>query len=181
MGEIRKTDDGSGSSIEGEAGKAEADAVKKEKEDNKDNTQVVDPDLSDVESTEAANDKEYDENGDLIVPDYETGDIGDDPDADGEETWTDTSENDLDIVKSKIVRYDPNIFYNIAQADTSKAGRIRYSLQTGQDDDVTWTEFNSDKKLTRTDSCDGQTASHGGSPVVVTANGHKKSWMPVYK
>ena len=71
---------------------------------------------------------------DLIVPDYETGDIGDDPDADGEETWTDTSENDLDIVKSKIVRYDPNIFYNIAQADTSKAGRIRYSLQTGQDD-----------------------------------------------
>lgn len=176
MGEIRKTDDGSGSSIEGEAGKAEADAVKKEKEDNKDNTQVVDPDLSDVEGTEAANDKEYDENGDLIVPDYETGDIGDDPDADGEETWTDTSENDLDIVKSKIVRYDPNIFYNIAQADTSKAGRIRYSLQTGQDDDVTWTEFNSDKKLTRTDSCDGQTASHGGSPVVVTANGHKKSW-----
>lgn len=176
MGEIRKTDDGSGNSIEGEAGKAEADAVKKEKEDNKDNTQVVDPDLSDVEGTEAANDKEYDENGDLIVPDYETGDIGDDPDADGEETWTDTSENDLDIVKSKIVRYDPNIFYNIAQADTSKAGRIRYSLQTGQDDDVTWTEFNSDKKLTRTDSCDGQTASHGGSPVVVTANGHKKSW-----
>ena len=176
MGEIRKTDDGSGSSIEGEAGKAEADAVKKEKEDNKDNTQVVDPDLSDVESTEAANDKEYDENGDLIVPDYETGDIGDDPDAEGEETWTDTSENDLDIVKSKIVRYDPNIFYNIAQADTSKAGRIRYSLQTGQDDVVTWTEFNSDKKLTRTDSCDGQTASHGGSPVVVTANGHKKSW-----
>lgn len=176
MGEIRKTDDGSGSSIEGEAGKAEADAVKKEKEDNKDNTQVVDPDLSGVEGTEAANDKEYDENGDLIVPDYETGDIGDDPDADGEETWTDTSENDLDIVKSKIVRYDPNIFYNIAQADTSKAGRIRYSLQTGQDDDVTWTEFNSDKKLTRTDSCDGQTASHGGSPVVVTANGHKKSW-----
>lgn len=75
-GEIRKTDDGSGSSIEGEAGKAEADAVKKEKEDNKDNTQVVDPDLSDVEGTEAANDKEYDENGDLIVPDYETGDIG---------------------------------------------------------------------------------------------------------
>ncbi len=98
-------------SIEGEAGKAEADAVKKEKEDNKDNTQVVDPDLSDVESTEAANDKEYDENGDLIVPDYETGDIGDDPDADGEETWPDTSENDLDIVKSKIVRYDPNIFF----------------------------------------------------------------------
>lgn len=176
MGEIRKTDDGSGSSIEGEAGKAEADAVKKEKEDNKDNTQVVDPDLSDVEGTEAANDKEYDENGDLVIPDYETGDIGDDPDAEGEETWTDTSENDLDIVKSKIVRYDPNIFYNIAQADTSKAGRIRYSLQTGQDDVVTWTEFNSDKKLTRTDSCDGQTASHGGSPVVVTANGHKKSW-----
>ena len=176
MGEIRKTDDGSGSSIEGEAGKAEADAVKKEKEDNKDNTQVVDPDLSGVEGTEAANDKEYDENGDLVVPDYETGDIGDDPDAEGEETWTETSENDLDIVKSKIVRYDPNIFYNIAQVDTSKAGRIRYSLQTGQDDDVTWTEFNSDKKLTRTDFCDGQTASHGGSPVVVTANGHKKSW-----
>ena len=81
MGEIRKTDDGSGSSIEGEAGKAEADAVKKEKEDNKDNTQVVDPDLSDVEGTEAANDKEYDENGDLIVPDYETGGIGDDLDG----------------------------------------------------------------------------------------------------
>lgn len=176
MGEIRKTDEGSGTSIEGDAGKKEADEIKAEKEKNKDNTTVINPDQSDQDGTEASNDKQYDENGDVVIPDYDTGELGDDPDAEGDGNWSEDDSSELDIVKSQIVRYDPNIFYNIAQQDTSKAGRIRYSLQTGQDDDVTWIEFNDENKLTRTDFCDGTTKSHSTSPVKVEATGHKKSW-----
>lgn len=176
MGEIRKTDEGSGTSIEGDAGKKEADEIKAEKEKNKDNPTVINPDQSDQDGTEASNDKQYDENGDVVIPDYDTGELGDDPDAEGDGNWSDDDSSELDVVKSQIVRYDPNIFYNIAQQDTSKAGRIRYSLQTGQDDDVTWIEFNDENKLTRTDFCDGTTKSHSTSPVKVEATGHKKSW-----
>lgn len=50
-----------------------------------------------------------------------------------------------------------NLFYNIASTPTSAAGRIRYTLQTGQDDIVKWEEYTSkDKKeLKRTNICDG--------------------------
>ena len=142
----------------------------------------IDPDVSTEEGEVIDSDAKYDENGDLIIPDFEISNADPNPDdlteADSDETWDDGSEDseEIDIVKSKIVRYDPNIFYNIAQADTSKAGRIRYSLQTGQDDTVTWMEFDNKNNEHRTDYCDGQTASHGNSPVKVTANGHKKSW-----
>ena len=182
MSEIRQTDSGTGTGIEGADGAAEAEEIKKQKEEAEKNEVHIDPDVSTEEGEVIDSDAKYDENGDLIIPDFEIPDTNPDPDdlteADSDETWDDGSEDseEIDIVKSKIVRYDPNIFYNIAQADTSKAGRIRYSLQTGQDDTVTWMEFNNKNNEHRTDYCDGQTASHGNSPVKVTANGHKKSW-----
>lgn len=182
MSEIRQTDSGTGTGIEGADGAAEAEEIKKQKEEAEKNEVHIDPDVSTEEGEVIDSDAKYDENGDLIIPDFEISDANPDPDdlteADSDETWDDGSEDseEIDIVKSKIVRYDPNIFYNIAQADTSKAGRIRYSLQTGQDDTVTWMEFDNKNNEHRTDYCDGQTASHGNSPVKVTANGHKKSW-----
>lgn len=174
ISEIRKTDDGGGTGIED--GK-EAEEIKKEKEKDTEKDNVQDFINYDTESAVDDNGAQYDEDGDLILPDIK---IDDEPEeditVDENEFGDDTVDDDLDHVRSDIVRYDPNIFYNIAQANTSKAGRIRYSLQTGQDDDVTWTEFGNGTEKKRTDFCDGQTAAHAGSPVRVTANGHKKSW-----
>lgn len=52
-----------------------------------------------------------------------------------------------------------NLFYNIASTPTSAAGRIRYSLQTGQDDAVYWEEISKDRAgephLYRSNYCDG--------------------------
>ncbi len=50
-----------------------------------------------------------------------------------------------------------NLFYNIASTPTSAAGRLRYSLQTGQDDNVYWDEYTSAEKhiKERTSLCDG--------------------------
>jgi len=50
-----------------------------------------------------------------------------------------------------------NLFYNIASTPTSAAGRLRYSLQTGQDDHVFWDEYTSETKHVkqRTNLCDG--------------------------
>jgi hypothetical protein len=87
--------------------------------------------------------------------------------------------NESEYVRSKIVRYDPNIFYNIATSETSKAGRLRYSLQRGQDDDVYYEEMGDPQRSggqTRDNLCDGQTSSWGSSPVTVNATGHKKSF-----
>ncbi|MFR5115857.1 MAG: hypothetical protein ACLTDV_01675 [Eubacterium sp.] len=74
--------------------------------------------------------------------------------------------------------FDPNIFYNIAQARYLKSGRIRYSLQTGQDDDVHMDKFNeSDKKLTRADSCRRTDCIPWGKPGRGYGRAaHKKSW-----
>lgn len=177
MSEIRQTDEGNGTGIED--GK-EAEEIKKEKDKEK-GGEVQDYIKYDTESSVGDNGVKYDEDGNVITGNIPASDQDDqDPEDDnvydvGISEGDDTDDN-IDIIRSKIVRYDPNIFYNIAQQNTSKAGRIRYSLQTGQDDNVTWTEFNSKNETKRTDFCDGQTASHSGSPVIVTANGHKKSW-----
>lgn len=50
-----------------------------------------------------------------------------------------------------------NLFYNIASTPTSAAGRLRYSLQTCQDDNVLWDEYTSAEKHVRqrTGLCDG--------------------------
>lgn len=177
MSEIRQTDEGNGTGIED--GK-EADEIKKEKDKEK-GGEVQDYIKYDTESSVGDNGVKYDDDGNMITGNIPASDQ-DDQDPEDDNVYDlgvsegDDTDNDIDIIRSKIVRYDPNIFYNIAQQNTSKAGRIRYSLQTGQDDDVTWTEFNSKNETKRTDFCDGQTASHSGSPVIVTANGHKKSW-----
>ena len=177
MSEIRQTDEGNGTGIED--GK-EAEEIKKEKDEEK-GGEVQDYIKYDTESSVGDNGVEYDDDGNMITGNIPASDQ-DDQDPEDDNVYDlgvskgDDTDNDIDIIRSKIVRYDPNIFYNIAQQNTSKAGRIRYSLQTGQDDDVTWTEFNSKNETKRTDFCDGQTASHSGSPVIVTANGHKKSW-----
>ena len=177
MSEIRQTDEGNGTGIED--GK-EAEEIKKEKDEEK-KEDVQDYIKYDTESKVGDNGVKYDEDGNVIrenIPasDQDDQDPEDDSIYDVGVSEGDDTDNDIDVIRSKIVRYDPNIFYNIAQQNTSKAGRIRYSLQTGQDDNVTWTEFNSKHETKRTDFCDGQTASHSGSPVIVTANGHKKSW-----
>lgn len=41
----------------------------------------------------------------------------------GDESTRPITGNEADYVRSKVVRYDPNIFYNIAMDNTSKAGR----------------------------------------------------------
>lgn len=177
MSEIRQTDEGNGTGIED--GK-EAEEIKKEKDEEK-KGDVQDYIKYDTESKVEDNGVQYDEDGNVIMGNIPASDQ-DDQDQEDDSIYDvgvgegDDTDNDIDVIRSKIVRYDPNIFYNIAQQNTSKAGRIRYSLQTGQDDNVTWTEFNSKNETKRTDFCDGQTASHSGSPVIVTANGHKKSW-----
>lgn len=60
----------------------------------------------------------------------------------GMATLTGTNE-----INASVVQGDPNIFYNIAFSDTSAAGRLRYSLETGQHDAVTWNEGQSDNCL----------------------------------
>lgn len=55
-----------------------------------------------------------------------------------------------DEVTAQIIQGDPNIFCNIASAETSQAGRIRYSLEPKQCDNVVWDEG------PRTNTCDGQ-------------------------
>ncbi|XID94314.1 glycine-rich protein [Paenibacillaceae bacterium WGS1546] len=52
-------------------------------------------------------------------------------------------------VTASITQGDPNIFYNIAQdKTTSAAGRLRYSVETNQHDNVYWNEGPSDNCLT---------------------------------
>lgn len=75
-----------------------------------------------------------------------------------------------DRIYSMIKQSDPSIFYNIAAKNleennvpynTSRTGRLRYSLQTAQDDDVYWEEYTKSeltgaKELHRSNKCDGQ-------------------------
>ena len=72
-----------------------------------------------------------------------------------------------DRLYSEITQLDPNVFYNIAaqnvdegygEYNTSRVGRLRYSLQTGQDDDVYYEEKNAKGELHRSNKCDGQEA-----------------------
>lgn len=53
-----------------------------------------------------------------------------------------------DEVKAEITQGDPNYFAHIATANTSKGGRLRYSLESAQHDNVIWEEGNSDNCLT---------------------------------
>lgn len=81
------------------------------------------------------------------------------------------------FVKATVKQGDPNIFYNVAATDTSKAGRLRYSLQQQQHDVVTWYET-SDIGESRSNKCDGQSGTLcSQNPMPVAKNqGHLNSW-----
>lgn len=92
-----------------------------------------------------------------------------------------------DRLYAAITQSDPNIFYNIAAKNvqegygsynTSKTGRLRYSLQTGQDDNVYYEEKNAKGELHRSNKCDGTAKTQSSSnPVASGGKGHKdQSW-----
>ena len=101
-----------------------------------------------------------------------------------------------DTVRSDIVYADPNVFYNIALITTqsladekdksasmftnsSAAGRLRYSIQTAQDDHVLWQEMNDKSAQTRTNKCDGTSQTNNsrtGNPVSYKTSGHNRTW-----
>ena len=91
MSEIRQTDSGTGTGIEGADGAAEAEEIKKQKEEAEKNEVHIDPDVSTEEGEVIDSDAKYDENGDLIIPDFEISGTDQDPDdlteADSDETW----------------------------------------------------------------------------------------------
>jgi hypothetical protein len=62
--------------------------------------------------------------------------------VDGMATLVGTNE-----VTASVTQGDPNVFYNIAAKNTSAAGRLRYSLETDQHDNVVWNEGSSDNSL----------------------------------
>ncbi|GMQ63558.1 hypothetical protein [Vallitalea maricola] len=72
---------------------------------------------------------------------------------------------DTDEVTADIVQGDPNIFYNIAKTESSKDGRIRYSLEPQQHDTVVWDEG------IRTNKCNGL-----GSSPYVSGSGHNSDY-----
>ncbi|GKX28642.1 hypothetical protein SH1V18_11220 [Vallitalea longa] len=45
-----------------------------------------------------------------------------------------------DEIKASVVQGNPNIFYNIAEKEDSKSGRLRYSIEPQQHDNVIWNE-----------------------------------------
>ena len=86
--------------------------------------------------------------------------------------------DDNEYVTANVVQGDPNIFYNIASSDTSVSGRLRYSLQQGQHDDVIWYEQNAKNVETRSDACNGMSGTISSeNPIPVPAGqGHNNSW-----
>ncbi|MDQ0885089.1 hypothetical protein QFZ81_000177 [Paenibacillus sp. V4I9] len=50
-------------------------------------------------------------------------------------------------VTASVVQGDPNIFYHVSNTQDSAGGRLRYSLETDQHDNVYWPEGNSDNCL----------------------------------
>jgi hypothetical protein len=60
-----------------------------------------------------------------------------------------------DIVKAATIQGQPNIFYNIADTETSKDGRFRYSLEPEQHDDVFWDMGDRDPKCDTRESYGG--------------------------
>ncbi len=105
---------------------------------------------------------------------------------------------EYEYIKGDITHGDPNIWYNIAdfnyayhmvpvngnKQQASAAGRLRYSLQAQQLDDVVWLEENNegvgvkaDYKWSRTGDCDGQSKTKlNENPVPVLDKGHVLSY-----
>ena len=85
---------------------------------------------------------------------------------------------DKEYITANIVQGNPNIFYNIASSDTSEAGRLRYSLQQGQHDNVVWYERNTIGIESRSNACNGMSGTISSeNPIPVQAGqGHKNLW-----
>ena len=101
-----------------------------------------------------------------------------------------------DVVEALIIQGQPNVFYNIAASmngmkkvksndgqytglvvkDGSVSGRLRYSLQTAQDDNVYWEEY-INSSLHRNNWCDGtQGTLTGYNPAPDGGRGHEEPW-----
>ena len=117
--------------------------------------------------------------------------VTDDEELEDWETGGDGSDEESLVMKDRIyaaiTQSDPNIFYNIAAKNvqegygsynTSKVGRLRYSLQTGQDDNVYYEEKNAKGELHRSNKCDGTAKTQSSSnPVASGGKGHKdQNW-----
>lgn len=133
-------------------------------------------DTYDAESE--GNTPDYDEENDEEPEDWEN--LGDSTDTDEEMVLKDR-------LYSEITQSDPNVFYNIAarnvdegygEYNTSRVGRLRYSLQTGQDDNVYYEEKNAKGELHRSNKCDGQDSTRSEqNPVPSAGKGHDNgSW-----
>lgn len=96
-----------------------------------------------------------------------------------------TSIISTDIVGADIVKGEPNIFYNIAlkndanfmaqdgkgsASGTSRAGRVRYSVDAPQHDEVIYANG------TRTNNCDGLANTYGGNTSAGGGSGHTHAW-----
>lgn len=90
-----------------------------------------------------------------------------------------------DVVGADIKKGEPNIFYNIALKNdknmvkqdgkggatgTSKAGRVRYSVDPKQHDEVTY------KMGARTNKCDGLATTKTGNVSPAGGGGHSEKW-----
>ena len=81
--------------------------------------------------------------------------------------------NSTDLIKASIKKGDPNVFYNFAQDNTSRQGRLRYSVEPQQHDAVTWEEKNGSGQVNRTNKCNGLVSNKNGK---TPAKGHGYAW-----
>lgn len=122
-------------------------------------------------------------------------------------TGGDGTDVEKDVLEALILQGQPNIFYNIAASmngmikttsssgtsgsgsypglvvkDGSVSGRLRYSLQTAQDDNVFWEEYDVNPsasgahELHRSNWCDGSASTLSGNPAPDGGRGHEEAW-----
>lgn len=70
-----------------------------------------------------------------------------------------------DEVRATIVQGEPNVFFNFAKTESSKDGRLRYTVEPEQHDNVVWDEG------VRTNTCNGLASRHGSG-----GGGHGEDW-----
>lgn len=91
--------------------------------------------------------------------------------------------DEYDVVVSNITQSDPNFFYNIARQNnfgceesSSLSGRVIFTVQTGQGDNVEWQEHVTATNA-RSPKCDGTSKTiSDANPAKVAATGHEKKW-----
>ena len=73
---------------------------------------------------------------------------------------------DTDEIRATIKQGDPSLFFNLADTETSKDGRFRYSVEPEQHDAVTWNEG------TRTNKCNKQSEPWGKEGILYNNTGY---------